>query len=149
MQHFFKGFTIAAMMLNSTPTSVDDPAIAQDGHRLAIHIDENEPFKTQLALANADNLREGYEARGEDVTIEIVIYGPGIAMLTEDSPVADRIATMSLIHPDMTVSVCQHMIDAFESQGRDGTLLDEATRVEPGILRLVDLQEAGYAYAKP
>ena len=61
-------------------------------HRLLIHVDQNDPAVMNLALNNATNVIEYYRAKGEDVSVDIVAYGPGLHMLRADtSPVQDRI----------------------------------------------------------
>src|SRR5215468_4619961 len=61
-------------------------------HRLAIQVDQNDPQVMNLAINNATNVIEYYRAKGEDVDVDIVTYGPGLHMLRADtSPVQDRI----------------------------------------------------------
>src|ERR1700719_1519374 len=61
-------------------------------HRIAIHVDQNDPQVMNMALNNAANVIEYYRARNEDVEIDVVAYGPGLHMLRADtSPVQDRI----------------------------------------------------------
>ena len=60
-------------------------------HKLAIHVDQNDPAVMNLALNNAKNVREYYAAKGEKVQIEIVAYGPGLNMYVAGSPVEGRI----------------------------------------------------------
>ena len=54
-------------------------------HRLLIHVDQNDPAVMNLALNNATNVIEYYRAKGEDVSVDIVAYGPGLHMLRADS----------------------------------------------------------------
>ena len=66
-------------------------------HYLAIHVDENDPAVMNMALNNAANVTSYYASQGDEVVIELVAYGPGLVMyIPGKSPVADRIATMSL-----------------------------------------------------
>jgi hypothetical protein len=61
-------------------------------HRLVIQVDQNDPAVMNLALNNAANVIEYYRAKGEDVNLDVVTYGPGLHMLRADtSPVRDRI----------------------------------------------------------
>src|SRR3979411_1791414 len=61
-------------------------------HRVAIHVDQNDPLVMNQALNNATNVIEYYRGRNEDVDVDIVTYGPGLPMLRADtSPVQDRI----------------------------------------------------------
>ena len=61
--------------------AVDRPRLvraspARQTHRLAIHVDQNDPQVMNLALNNATNVIEYYRAKNEDVDVDIVTYGP-------------------------------------------------------------------------
>ena len=65
---------------------------ATKAHRLVIQVDQNDPAVMNLALNNATNVIDYYRAKGEDVDVDVVTYGPGLHMLRDDtSPVKDRI----------------------------------------------------------
>ena len=83
---------IAGFTSTSTTLSADETA-----HKVAIHVDENDPKRMNMALNNVANIRKFYDSKGEKIEIEVVAYGPGLHMLRADtSPVKDRIAVMSL-----------------------------------------------------
>ena len=119
-------------------------------HHVAIHVDQNDPHTLNMALNNAQNLAAYYEEQGDEVVIEMVAYGPGLHMLVDGkSPVKDRIETMSLELP-ITFSACANTIAGMEKRtGQAVTLLDEAEVVPSGVVRLIELQEEGYAYIRP
>lgn len=128
------------------------PALAQEEpHRLAIHVDQDDPQVMNLALNNAQNVINHYESQGEEVVIEIVAYGPGLNMYVADkSPVADRIAEMAASGDDVTFAACENTLSAFEAKaGADIPLLSEASLVPSGVVRLMELQEEGYSYVRP
>ena len=136
----------AAFALLATATGL----AAGKAHKLAIHVDQNDPAIMNLALNNAQNVKSFYEAEGDTVTIEIVAYGPGLTMYTADSPVKERIATMSLEDPDMQFSACGNTLKKMsEKAGKDIPLLSEATLVPSGVVRLMELQEDGFSYVRP
>ena len=136
----------AAFALLATATGL----AAGKAHKLAIHVDQNDPAIMNLALNNAQNVKSFYEAEGDTVTIEIVAYGPGLTMYTADSPVKARIATMSLEDPDMQFSACGNTLKKMsEKAGKDIPLLSEATLVPSGVVRLMELQEDGFSYVRP
>lgn len=127
------------------------PAQAEEGHRLAIHVDENDPQRMNLALNNAANVSKYYESKGEAVTIEIVTYGPGLHMLREDtSPVKDRISSMSMEYDNLSFSACGNTHAAMSKKaGADVPMIEEASMVPSGVVRLMELQEDGYSYIRP
>jgi intracellular sulfur oxidation DsrE/DsrF family protein len=120
-------------------------------HKVAIHVDQNDPQVMNMALNNAKNLASYYESKGETVEIEMVAYGPGLMMLREDkSPVKDRIASMSLELPNLSFSGCGNTHRAMSNkEGKEVVLLSEAKLVPSGVVRLIELQEQGYAYIRP
>ncbi len=120
-------------------------------HKLAIHVDENDPAIMNMALNNAQNVRQHYAAKGEKVLIEIVAYGPGLQMyVAASSPVKDRISAMSLESPEISFSACGNThAKMVEKAGKDVPLLDEAVMVSSGVVRLMELQGDGYAYIRP
>ena len=122
----------------------------ETAHKLAIHVDENDPAVMNLALNNAQNVKDHYEAKGEKVAIEIVAYGPGINMYVAESPVKDRISAMSMESPEITFAACENTHRGMvKKAGKDVPLLSEATMVPSGVVRLMELQADGYAYVRP
>ena len=119
-------------------------------HKLAIQVDENDPAVMNLALNNAQNVKDYYEAKGEKVAIEIVAYGPGLNMYVAESPVKDRISAMSMESPEITFAACENTHRGMvKKAGKDVPLLSEATMVPSGVVRLMELQADGYAYVRP
>ncbi|WP_232845734.1 DsrE family protein [Aurantimonas marina] len=126
-------------------------AQAAEPHKVAIHIDENDPKRMNLALNNVQNIKAYYDEKGEDVTIEVVTYGPGLHMLRADtSPVANRIKMMSMEIAGLSFAACGNTRNAMaKNEGKDIPLLEDATEVPSGVVRLIELQEDGYAYVRP
>lgn len=135
----------------ATDQTAATPAPAAVRHKLAIHVDEDDPARMSMALNNAQNARAYYEGKGETIAIEIVAYGPGLAMLRKDtSPVADRIAVMALENPDLTFSACGNTLAGMTRKaGHPIELLSEAQVTPSGVVRLMELQQEGYAYLRP
>ena len=143
MKHFW---ATAATCVALSATSV-----WAEVHKLAIHVDENDPFTMNLALNNAKNVDAYYSAKGDEVIIEIVAYGPGLNMFVADkSPVADRISTMSLEMDNISFAACGNTHrNMSKKAGKDVALMSEATMVPSGVVRLMELQEDGYSYLRP
>lgn len=120
-------------------------------HRLAIHVDENDPAVMNMALNNAQNVSSYYASIGDTVEIELVAYGPGLMMFVADtSPVLDRLSAMSLEIPKMTFSACGNTLAAMKKKtGGEVALVSEAVVVPSGVVRLIELQEQGFAYIRP
>lgn len=128
------------------------PALAEGvTHYVAIHVDQNDPQVMNMALNNAQNVTNYYESQGDSVMIELVAYGPGLHMFrTDTSPVADRIAAMSLENDDISFAACGNTLRGMSAKaGKDIELMEEAAVVPSGVVRLIELQEQGYAYVRP
>ncbi len=121
------------------------------GHKLAIHVDQNDPAVMRLALGNARNTHELYVAAGEDVAIEIVCYSQGLHMVRDDtSPVKEDIRSTRTKVPQLAFSACSNTKRAMEkTEGKIIPLIEEAVVVPAGVVRLVELQEQGFKYIKP
>ncbi len=120
-------------------------------HYVAIHVSQNDPKVMNMALNNVQNITNYYESIGDKVVVELVAYGPGLMMYVEGkSPVADRIATMSLALENLSFAACGNTLNKMEEKaGKKVPLLEEAGMVTSGVVRLIELQEAGYAYVRP
>ncbi len=120
-------------------------------HKVAIQVSQNDKAQMDLALNNAKNIIEFYKGKGEPVAIEIVTYGPGLHMLRADtSPVKDRIAPMALENPNLKFIACANtQANQSKAEGKQVTLISEATVMPSGVVRLMELQNQGYAYIRP
>ncbi len=120
-------------------------------HKVAVHVNQNDPQVMNMALNNVQNLTKYYASKGDEVMVELVAYGPGLNMFVAGkSPVADRISTMGLEIENLSFSACGNTHRKMsEKAGKDVALLSEASLVPSGVVRLVELQEAGYAYVRP
>ncbi|WP_425099704.1 DsrE family protein [Tropicibacter sp. S64] len=120
-------------------------------HHVAVHVDEGDAQVMNMALNNVANLASYYESQGDTVVVEVVAYGPGLLMFVEGkSPVADRISAMSLEMDNLTFSACENTHRAMSKKaGADVLLMSEAQMTPSGVVRLIDLQEQGYAYIRP
>ncbi len=120
-------------------------------HKVAIHVDQSDPQVINMALNNAANVASYYESQGDEVIIEMVAYGPGLSMLIAGkSPVEQRISTMSLEMDNITFAACANTMDGMKKKtGKDVVLVSEATVVPSGVVRLIELQEQGFAYVRP
>jgi intracellular sulfur oxidation DsrE/DsrF family protein len=143
------GFVAAAFMLGVVSTA---PAIAGERQiKVAIHVDENDKFKMNMALNNAANVYKYYKAKGESVEVRIVAYGPGLHMLRKDtSPVKDRIAKMSLEQEGLSFAACGNTHRKMSQKSKKKVaILDEAKMVPAGVVELMELQMKGWTYIRP
>ena len=120
-------------------------------HKLAIHVDQNDPAVMRLALGNSRNAYELYASMAEEIAIEIVCYGPGLHMLRDDtSPVKDEIRVTRARVPRLAFAACNNTKRAMEkAEGKAIPIIQQAVVVPAGVVRLVELQEQGFKYLKP
>lgn len=139
-------FALAAMLATAPCLALAEGKV----HHVAIHVDDSDTRVMNMALNNAQNVAAYYAEQGDEVVIEMVTYGPGLQMLVEGkSPVRDRISVMALELP-IRFSACANTIAGMEKKtGEKITLMDEAEVVPSGVVRLIELQEEGYAYVRP
>ena len=132
------------------------PALAQsskasDVYKVAIHVNDNDPARMNLALNNVQNMLSAYKKQGKKVDIRVVTYGPGLHMLRDDtSPVKARVQEMALANPNVTFNACGNTHEKMSKAAKkEVKLLSEAKVVPSGVLELVELQRKGFAYVKP
>lgn len=120
-------------------------------HHLVIEVTENDAAVMRLALSVAANVTRHYTGLGEEVDIEIVAYGPGLHMLRDDtSPVKDRLKSISESLVNVVFTACGNTIATMErSEGKPVPLVPYAKTVEAGVVRIMELQEQGWSYARP
>lgn len=150
MRFFFKMMAACAMLVAAVSSSF---AADTKPHRVAIQVDQNDPAVMNLALNNVMNIMDMYKAKGQDVQIELVAYGPGLNMLRDDtSPVKDRLKQIvALSFPSQVkFSACNNTKEAMEKkEGHAIAIVSQASMVPSGAVRLMELQEDGWSYLKP
>ncbi len=145
---------IGSVSLMSTALAADTKTQGSEKpHRVAIQVNQNDPAVMNLALNNATNVIEYYRAKGEDVDVDVVTYGPGLNMLRADtSPVKDRIKSLkdAAFPSKIQFSACNNTKEGMEKkEGHAIDVLSEAVIVPSGVVRLMELQEKGWSYVRP
>jgi intracellular sulfur oxidation DsrE/DsrF family protein len=137
---------IGLLLVTTTMAFADEKT-----HKTAFHVDESDPKVMNMALNNVQNVSNYYAGKGEKVIIELVAYGPGLNMFVKGkSPVEDRISVMSMSVDGLTFSACGNTHRKMsEKAGKDVALIDGVGMAPSGVVRLVELQEQGYAYVRP
>ena len=157
MQKWFRQaifVVIASVSLISTASAVDKKTQGSEKpHRVAIQVDQNDAAVMNLALNNATNVIEYYRAKGQDVDVDVVTYGPGLHMLRADTlPVKDRIKSLkdAAFPSKIQFSACNNTKEGMEKkEGQPVNVLSEAVLVPSGVVRLMELQEKGWSYVRP
>ena len=139
---FALSLTISAQPLRAADSKV---------HHVAIQVSVNDPAVMNLALNNAANVAQDYSAKGEEVEVEIVTYGPGLHMLRDDtSPVKARVKSIGESMPNVAFTACGNTREAMQkAEGKEIPLVSRAKVVPAGVVRLMELQERGWSYVRP
>ena len=149
MHGFFRHLATAALLSLALVSSC-----LADGkpHHVAIQVDQNDPQVMNMVLNNATNVIEYYRGRNEEVSVDIVAYGPGLHMLrTDTSPVQDRIKQLKAMAPGkIQFSACNNTKQNMEkAEGKAVSIVSDASIVPSGVVHLMDLQEQGWSYVRP
>jgi hypothetical protein len=142
----------AALLLGGTPAFAQKKkAPPGPQHKVAIQVNENNPAIMNLALNNAQNIIAYYKDKKQTVDVRVITYGPGLHMLRDDtSPVKQRVASMSLANPNLSFAACGNTQEnQAKAENKEIKLVSEAKVVPSGVIRLMELQKAGYAYIRP
>ena len=119
---------------NSNPASKQYKAVFQ--------VTDNDAQKWNLTLGNAHNLQNDLGAK--NVTIEIVAFGPGIAMFKLGSECTDKI--VDALNNGVTMSICENSMRGHQWKHED--MLAGISYVPAGVSAVVQREAAGYAYVR-
>ncbi len=129
------------------------PVFADDGlRRLALQVSDNDPGTMIKVLNVAANFSKGMLAAGHEYEIEIVAFNAGLHLYREDtSPVLERIQSFSSSVPNVTLSACGNTIKGMTKKagGTAPVLIGDAHVVPAGVVRLMELDAAGWFVIRP
>ena len=119
-------------------------ALAADKtNKIVFQVSDADPGKWNLALNNDANVQ--HDLGKDNVTIEIVAYGPGIGMLKMDSTVGARVSTA--LDSGVAVVACENTMKAQKLTQQD--MLPKIGYVPAGVVELMKKQQESYAYIRP
>ena len=136
------GHAFAAAPAAPEPAALAAAPAESHRERAIFAVSDADPQKWQLTLGNIANAIDALGADAAD--IELVVYGPGIAMLKKDSPVADKLATA--LKNGVRVAACQNSMRGFKLELAD--LAPGVGVVPSGVVELIRRQHSGYAYVR-
>jgi uncharacterized protein len=123
------------------PTASDAQAAGR--HRVVLQVSDADPAKWNLALNNARNVQTDLGAQNVDV--EIVAYGPGLAMLRDDSKIAARLA--DALDKNIGLLACENTMRNTKVQRSD--MYGGIGYVDAGVVHIMKRQREGWAYVRP
>jgi hypothetical protein len=137
--------TLAAPMARAAePGPLPDKPFAE--HRVVLQLSDNDPKKQGLVISVAYNLLKLYDP--DKVAIEVVTFGPGVALLFPDNP--NRKLIESLIAQGVKFDICLNTVDTIERDtGKRPQYIPAATPVQVGVGQILSLTENGYTLVRP
>jgi intracellular sulfur oxidation DsrE/DsrF family protein len=136
----------AIVSLSALGLAAARPALGQAApakQKVVFQVSDADPQKWNLALNNAYNV--GLEFGEDGVEMEIVAYGPGIALLKAGSPIAARVT--EALKRGVKVVACENTMKAQKLVYAD--MLPDIGFVPSGVVELMKRQREGYAYIRP
>jgi intracellular sulfur oxidation DsrE/DsrF family protein len=116
---------------------------ASPTYRVVFAVTENDQHVWAEVFGNFRNIQRALGP--ENVAIEMVVYGDAIAMLRDDSLVPNKVE--EAMEEGVKIVACENTMKA-QNLTRD-TMLPNIDYVEAGIVELIKLQAAGWAYVRP
>ena len=119
------------------------PGAVKPKHKVVFQVSESDPKKWELTMSNVRNVQS--DLGKDNVTIEVVAYGPGLAMLFLESAAANRVTEAQ--RAGVKVVACENTMHAQKLTKDD--MLGGISYVPAGVSEIMLLQEAGYSYVRP
>lgn len=109
------------------------------------HVDLDEEKVLKIAFSNILNYLTALEAMNRlDAKLVLLANGPAVTFFQKSKDFAEL---SSILAKDVRVCTCQNALNKFEITA---DMLAEGVEIIPaGIVELVELQRAGFAYIKP
>lgn len=111
--------------------------------KIVVSLSEDDPKRINAVLSNIVNIQKYYDAA--QVRLAVIAYGPGIAALLMDSPVARRIAGLQDL--DVEFIACGATLETMKKSEAD--LLPEISVVPNGLPEIVERGVTGWIHLHP
>lgn len=151
MKSFIKTWTwlLALACLGAGNTLLAAPADSKPfaEKKIVLQISDEDAYKQTLVLNVASNLIKHYGP--DQVDVEIVAFGPGLRLLFADNSNTKRIDGLAN-DSGVRFSACMNTMKKMTKLlGHEPALVDKASPVPAGVVRIVDLVGQGYILIKP
>jgi len=152
MKQFFSGRALGAALVAvgiaiapafAHAQSAQQQMQKSERYRLVLQVSDADPAKWNLALNNARNVQ--HDLGKDNVDVEIVAYGPGLAMLKGDSKVAGRLA--QALDENIGLMACENTMRNTKVQKSD--MYAGISYVDAGVVHIMKRQREGWSYVRP
>lgn len=118
---------------------------ADGRHHVVFHLNSGDETIQKGALNNIKHLYQ--EMGGDRVKVELVVHGAGLELLTKKgTKFAEELERLKGLY-GVSYTACSNTMKAM-SLTREN-LIPQVERTVPAMVRLMELQEAGWVYIKP
>jgi intracellular sulfur oxidation DsrE/DsrF family protein len=141
------GATVALAMLAAAGVDATHTKDYPRKHKIVYHLDEAGAAKAIAVLTNIQNHVDTVGWRNIEA-LELVVHGPALrTFLAKDLDPEVRGKLDTLMAGGLRIDACQITLRRQRLDARD--LVEGLTAVPSGVVRVMELQELGYAYVKP
>ena len=141
MRRLFLSVLVAAAAAPFCAAAQSAPVAAPT--RVVVQVSEADPARWNLVLNNVKNLQDDLGAN--NVTIEIVAYGPGIGMLKFDAPTNSRVTDAA--KAGVLIQACENTMRNQKLVRAD--MHPNVSYVPAGVTQIIKRQQEGWAYLRP
>ncbi|MCX7173661.1 MAG: DsrE family protein [Proteobacteria bacterium] len=149
MSHTLRTLLACLAMILAVPAGAADtkpgaPAdVAAKPLRVVVQISENQPAIWNLALNNIHNVQK--ELGAKNIEVELVAYGPGLAILRDDSVVANRV--QEAMSTGVRFVACRNTMQGLHIT--EAEMIPGISYAQAGVIEIIRKQMEGYAYLRP
>lgn len=123
----------------------DEGQALGEGHRVVMHLSSGDEKAQRGVLNNIKNLYEALQ--GKRLTLELVAHGAGLSLFVQkETKLARELAGLKEKY-GVSYTACSNTMKARNLTRPE--LIGQVDRTSPAMVRLMELQEQGWAYIKP
>lgn len=139
-------WVVVAALFSGAVFAAEEVKLPPGHHKVVVQVSDADAAGHKIALNNVVNIQKALGV--DNVTIEVVAYGPGLSILTKQSPEAERVKSLAV--QSITFSACGNTMKNVEKASGKPVELTSGVQVVPaGVIRIMELQEGGYSYIRP
>jgi intracellular sulfur oxidation DsrE/DsrF family protein len=149
---------VVALGVFALPYSSDVPAMnglsvvqnESTDSRILLHIDSNQPEKTQALLRKASTLLAENKAQDgvPPMQIEIVANDHGIELFEQDNQSREAIIGLLAQYDNLKLLACQRALERRKAKGEPAKLIDGVESDKTAIDEIVNRMQKGWKYYK-
>ena len=116
--------------------------------KVLLHIDSNQPERTQAVLKQAKKLLSEKKNKGEPIQVGIVANHDGIEMFEQNNPSKAEIMALLLQYNNLKLLACQRALDRRAQNGQPVALIDNVVTNKIAVDTIVEKMQKGWGYQK-